>query len=294
MSIQTISVYSDPSYSTEILQGAFSNTRYFHPNFSSSDFYTDLAKDCYISKITLEYSASFSSTEGNDSGSGSITVRSGSTSSSFSMKFNQSRNTTIDLTNLCNSNNTFDNIEFSFTKNLFEAADNIFTYKVSSVKLVYEYIGPITLGVSPDSTKGTVSKKLNNIKTGSVTVAATPVDGYHFVSWPDGNTSNPRTVNVSGSVDFTATIKPNTYTLKFFDSTSGKDILYGTLACSYDDIEQLAPQLPDHTPPEGYLYNPIGWCASKDGMIREGTSIIKDFSGKELTQYTALLLEVQF
>ena len=42
----------------------------------------------------------------------------------------------------------------------------------------------------------------------TATLTATPAQGYCFVQWNDGNTSNPRTVTVTGNATYTATFEP--------------------------------------------------------------------------------------
>ena len=46
-----------------------------------------------------------------------------------------------------------------------------------------------------------------------VQISATPAYGYHFSSWSDGNTANPRTYTVTKDVTLTANFAPNTYSL---------------------------------------------------------------------------------
>ena len=63
-----------------------------------------------------------------------------------------------------------------------------------------------------------VQQVSDNVDCGSSkTIKATPKAGYHFVKWSDDITTNPRTVEVSGNVTYTATFAPNTdtkYTVK--------------------------------------------------------------------------------
>ena len=71
----------------------------------------------------------------------------------------------------------------------------------------------------------TVSVEPNNPAMGSVTgggtfddgsattISATPFTGYHFVSWSDGNTDNPRTVTVESNITYTAVFAPNIYSV---------------------------------------------------------------------------------
>lgn len=45
----------------------------------------------------------------------------------------------------------------------------------------------------------------------SVTITATANEGYHFDHWQDGNTDNPRIVNVNANATYTAYFAPNKY-----------------------------------------------------------------------------------
>ena len=44
-----------------------------------------------------------------------------------------------------------------------------------------------------------------------VTISATPSDGYHFTQWSDGNTDNPRTIELTQDTTFTAEFAKNNY-----------------------------------------------------------------------------------
>ncbi len=71
----------------------------------------------------------------------------------------------------------------------------------------------------------TISTEVNNAEWGSVsgattidyssevTLTATANYGYHFVSWTDKNTDNPRTVQVTGDATYTAVFAKNSYTI---------------------------------------------------------------------------------
>ena len=71
----------------------------------------------------------------------------------------------------------------------------------------------------------TVTTLVNNSNWGSVagggsyqfntttTLTATPNEHYHFVQWSDGNTQNPREINVTDNITLTANFTPNTYTV---------------------------------------------------------------------------------
>lgn len=290
----TKTFYPTTSSFSATFVGLLSNSKTFTLKVSDFTGLKDtITKDHIVSKVTLRYNARYT---GSDNfigyGTGDIILYPNSTllgSGTNGVKFDMQFGTNLkecDLTNAIRDDNLFHSIGLKLGKSILADADFECTVSISNIRLVYEYFGPVTARAVPED-KGTVNLVINNRNTGSVTVTATSIEGYHFSSWSDGNTSNPRTMTVSGSKDFIANIKPNTYTLRFYDSTSGSDVLYDTVTCTYDDVEKLAPPLPERTAPEGYIFNPVGWCPSKTGRIREGTTIIKDFDGEELIQYTS-------
>lgn len=59
--------------------------------------------------------------------------------------------------------------------------------------------------LSNNNAWGTVSGGGSYAAGATATLTATANSGYHFVSWQDGNTSNPRTVTVTADATFTAT-----------------------------------------------------------------------------------------
>ncbi len=87
------------------------------------------------------------------------------------------------------------------------------------------------------SNTSTITVSNNNPTMGSVSgggtyyyqnlavITATPFYGYHFTSWNDGNTSNPRTVSVSQDSLFVANFAANIYTI----SASGNNNTMGTV-----------------------------------------------------------------
>lgn len=55
-----------------------------------------------------------------------------------------------------------------------------------------------------------------------VSLKATPNTGYHFVSWNDGNTENPRTITVTGNASYTANFEIDNYNVAATaDATTG-------------------------------------------------------------------------
>lgn len=58
---------------------------------------------------------------------------------------------------------------------------------------------------------GTVSGGGTYADGTSATITATPANGYHFVSWDDGNTDNPRTVTVNTNLNFIAIFEQDAF-----------------------------------------------------------------------------------
>ncbi len=57
---------------------------------------------------------------------------------------------------------------------------------------------------SADNTKGTTTPSGSYDEGDNIVIGAMPKDGYHFARWNDGNTDNPRLVEVTGDLTFTA------------------------------------------------------------------------------------------
>ncbi len=64
-----------------------------------------------------------------------------------------------------------------------------------------------------DAERGSVSGGTTIEYLSNVTLTATANYGYHFARWTDGNTENPRTVEVTGNKTYTAVFEKNTYTI---------------------------------------------------------------------------------
>src|SRR5205809_5311857 len=93
------------------------------------------------------------------------------------------------------------------------------SFAINSYTLTY------TAGANGSIT-GTSPQTVNHGSDGSA-VTAVPDAGYHFVSWSDASTNNPRTdLNVTGDVTVTANFAINSYTLTY---TAGANI--GRAAC---------------------------------------------------------------
>ena len=65
-----------------------------------------------------------------------------------------------------------------------------------------------------------------------VSLKATPTVHYHFVSWNDGNTDNPRTVTVIGNATYTANFAINSYNV-----AATADATAGNAYCSHSKVD---------------------------------------------------------
>lgn len=88
---------------------------------------------------------------------------------------------------------------------------NAYVYWVT-MSIEYSTSSTITTDVTP-SGSGSVSGGGSYASGATATLTATPSTGHRFVQWQDGNTSNPRTITVSGDATYTATFALNSYTV---------------------------------------------------------------------------------
>ena len=105
----------------------------------------------------------------------------------------------------------------------------------------------------------------------TVTISATPYDGYAFAKWNDDVTDNPRTVTVGTTdVTYTATFTHRVYTLTF--DANGGTFADGSSTLTRNVAFQSAiGDLPD-PPPTYPRMSPKGWYTEKSG----GSSIDRD------------------
>ncbi len=94
-------------------------------------------------------------------------------------------------------------------------------FRYISNDMYYLYLDNIVIAEYSVPTQYTITAASNNNAWGTVsgggtynagataTLTATAANGYHFVQWQDGNTSNPRTVTVNGNATYTATFEAN-------------------------------------------------------------------------------------
>lgn len=67
--------------------------------------------------------------------------------------------------------------------------------------------------ITTSGTNGTITGGGEYVANTSATLTANPAECYAFARWSDGNTSNPRTVTVTGDATYTAIFEKVQYTI---------------------------------------------------------------------------------
>lgn len=114
--------------------------------------------------------------------------------------------------------------------------------------------------------------------------------GYTFDHWEDGSTETTRTIPLTDDATFVAIYRPIKYTVNYYDTTSGEDILINSQECD-GDTTYNTPDLPIYNGeiPKGYRVNPTGWVNSKSGNIRNNSTemYIENSTSTIMTQYNS-------
>ncbi len=90
----------------------------------------------------------------------------------------------------------------------------------------------------------------------TVSITATPAMGYHFTQWQDGNTDNPRQVEVKSSANFTASFAPNEYTILFVNE-DGTELQKSLMAYGTTPVYNGAT--PTKPASNQYTHTFVGW-----------------------------------
>ena len=90
----------------------------------------------------------------------------------------------------------------------------------TNVIAIFEKNSYDVLTGSNDSSRGNVTHTGSNLYLDTSVVFATPNYGYHFSSWSDGETANPRTLIITQDTSFTAIFDKNAYSLLLVSNSS--------------------------------------------------------------------------
>lgn len=103
----------------------------------------------------------------------------------------------------------FDNLEDGMYRMRVFAVNRVgITYTPSTFDFVIDN-RQFTITVTCNNERGTVSGGGTYVVGTSVTLSATPKPGWKFKRWNDGNTQNPRTIQVAQSKSYTAEFESN-------------------------------------------------------------------------------------
>ena len=130
----------------------------------------------------------------------------------------------------------------------------------------FQAILPVITVQSNDEAMGSASVvQMNTCENNEAIIAATANDGYHFVSWDDSNTDNPRTIEVASDITFMA----------IFEHTDGTDNIFANQLNIYpnpakDIITVASSELQNET----YTVFSISGQALMQGKLQGETTTI--------------------
>ena len=89
-----------------------------------------------------------------------------------------------------------------------------------------------------DSNRGLVQVDKNSVCGNQI--SATANYGYHFVQWSDGNTDNPRSLELTQDTVITAEFAPNSYTVSTLSSDAERGTTSGDVTTTYLDYVTIS------------------------------------------------------
>ncbi len=114
--------------------------------------------------------------------------------------------------------------------------------------------------LSNDTTMGTVEGSTTYIQDSSLTISATPAEGYYFMRWSDDNTDNPRTIVALKNMSLTAIFAaPVNLEVSTVDACGGN--VYGGGAFKPGDSTKIAA-----TAKDGYEF--VKWSDGVTDKVR--------------------------
>lgn len=136
---------------------------------------------------------------------------------------------------------------------------------------------------SSNTTMGTVSPNTTTDVEGTkITLTATPLTGYKFVQWNDGNKNVTRTITLSSNTTYIATFEPISYTIAFNGngSTSGS---VTSIAAKYTSSYNLTS---NSFKKIGYLFKNWNTKADGTGTSYSDKQLISNLTSKDNTIIT--------
>lgn len=140
--------------------------------------------------------------------------------------------------------------------------------------------------LSADESMGTVDGGDQYDYATTATISAEPATGYRFVQWNDGNTQNPRQVNVTGDATYTATFERISFTVTALSNNEQFGTVTGSDTYFYGETATLTA-----TAEDGYHF--VRW---NDGTVdnpyifevyeNKTVTALFEQDGAEITYYT--------
>jgi len=128
-------------------------------------------------------------------------------------------------------------------------------------------------GANGTISSGVTSQTVNYNESGSSVTASATTPGYHFTSWSDGSTQNPRTdTNVMANVNVTANFAINTYALRYAAGANGT-ISSGVTSQTVNYNESGSSVTASATTP-GYRF--LRWSDGSRQNLRTDTNVMAD------------------
>lgn len=122
-----------------------------------------------------------------------------------------------------------------------------------------------------NASMGVVAGNGSYIYNTLATISATPLYGYHFTQWNDGNTENPRSVVVTQSMAFTAQFDYNTYDLSVLSNNITAGYTLGSGTYNYNSITSMtavpAPHYHFDSWDDGAVENPRNILITQDSVF---------------------------
>ncbi len=123
---------------------------------------------------------------------------------------------------------------------------DIVVTKDTAIVAVFELNSYLVTAQSESAAKGSVTGSGNYLYLSEATLTATAKNGYHFTQWNDGDTLNPRTVEVLADATYTAQFAKNLYTVTVVSADTAMGTASGTATVEYESSVQLTATANEH------------------------------------------------
>ena len=155
------------------------------------------------------------------------------------------------------------NVGYHFVQWSDGVTDNPRTLELTQDTILIAEFAPNTYTittVSSDTQRGTTQGDTTVNYLDIVTICANASYGYHFTQWNDGNSDNPRQVQVTGDTTYTATFDKNTYAISL-SCNEEQGSVEGVTSAKYLDTVTISA-----TPNIGYHF--VQWSDGNTDTIR--------------------------